>query len=321
MRRRLFNFFSLVSLLLCLTTVVLWVWTWRVEGPAIPVRYNPLISGKNDDVKDILAKRCQELRFDGIALGDVIAFLQDVCGAKIDVDWWALKELNVDRETPVAIRVRDVYFGHALAQIIAVAPGIEYITEGNTIRISTKSVLVNHHRRAPSVDVNVFTTPWIDPASCDGRIHFTRWPPPPNPTACEIILGDRRWTLSAYHGSLCIWLTPSEADTARLYQTGVPARKTKGSDPEELLHSAGFSLKRGFAPFTCWWIVDLPLWCPLVLFAIPPCLWVRRWQKRRRRYLIGLCNVCGYDLRATPDRCPECGTVPPAKAKPLVTTN
>ena len=54
------------------------------------------------------------------------------------------------------------------------------------------------------------------------------------------------------------------------------------------------------------WII-VPLWMLSLVSATLPLAWL--WHRRRiaRRVRTGFCFVCGYDLRATPAQCPECG--------------
>ena len=51
----------------------------------------------------------------------------------------------------------------------------------------------------------------------------------------------------------------------------------------------------------------VPYWAAWLVSAVLPVLWAWRSpaRRRRRRAAQGQCPACGYDLRATPGRCPE----------------
>jgi hypothetical protein len=52
----------------------------------------------------------------------------------------------------------------------------------------------------------------------------------------------------------------------------------------------------------------IPYWLPFLFCAICPIWQSVNLARRRNGQLAGHCRKCGYDLRASKDRCPECGT-------------
>ena len=87
----------------------------------------------------------------------------------------------------------------------------------------------------------------------------------------------------------------------------------------ELLHDPPEGFLRGFSSLSSqplpvighhesgslWF--SLPLWIPTLLFAAYPAYRLLPFHRRRKRKKLGLCVKCGYDLRGSKERCPECG--------------
>jgi len=149
-------------------------------------------------------------------------------------------------------------------------------------------------------------TPFI--ASSKGELIFleTDEPGPSIPTDGPPIEYEQRPTL------------PTNAPLTSPLKPGESHVKLPGIEFRAIAPAAR-PLPRGFLPLLGnpgarwlsirWWLLTLVL-------ALPPATWLGkellwRLRVRRRGMIVGkICFYYGYDMRATPDRCPECGKVP-----------
>jgi hypothetical protein len=143
-------------------------------------------------------------------------------------------------------------------------------------------------------------------------------------------LTGRQWTTSALgtnHGQCVIsFFEVPETERAAVerilredlgprgffYVRGAP---TRGPDVQRWWNALGFALETGGlitglgASSTA---VFLPMWLLVMITAAPPVARLLGHLRRQAARRQGCCSTCGYDLRASKERCPECGTAIPA---------
>lgn len=61
------------------------------------------------------------------------------------------------------------------------------------------------------------------------------------------------------------------------------------------------------------WLL-IPYWPIAAASSVLPAAWLGKRSVASKRRRNGRCQICGYDLRASTDRCPECGTPIPVNA-------
>jgi hypothetical protein len=152
----------------------------------------------------------------------------------------------------------------------------------------------------------------------------------------NVLDGERgRWTgftLVSSHGTIYFSYSPfwfADPASARRYalaaeQVGYSHERMAPKDNDLSAFDGSFLGRRGFALILPpeshdtgsdgayahrFWRALVPSWFLVLLLLMPAVLAIRRVGRTRARRVRGLCAACGYDLRETPERCPECGTI------------
>jgi hypothetical protein len=136
----------------------------------------------------------------------------------------------------------------------------------------------------------------------------------------------RHWVLSSCEGGACLYgergivestfpqssrqwhRWPVERGT---HAVGEYERATRYFDMPTSAHPLGFQVAArstaGRWPRS-FFTIALPFWFLSMLLGALPALSLASKLRQSRRIRRGLCRSCGYDLRRSADRCPECGT-------------
>jgi hypothetical protein len=135
-----------------------------------------------------------------------------------------------------------------------------------------------------------------------------------------VTLGNYPFTISSLYGEVSLssidaggfaYIFLPDWRTQRVSELHVSQQRLSQQCQRKLLGigigSFTFQAGPGNTPMTNRVLV-LPCWLIASILLIPTSTRLVAWGRRRQRRHRDLCVNCGYDLRASPERCPECAT-------------